>query len=139
MYGMRESQFQRFFRLALQQREITGLALLRLLERRLDNVVYRLGWARTRLQARQLVLHRHVLVDGHTVNIPSYLVKPGQVVQLTETARQIPDVVEMMESTQGVPGWLESQNGRGTILREPERNEMDADIAEQRIVEFYSR
>jgi small subunit ribosomal protein S4 len=139
MYGMREAQFRRFFRLAQKSRELTGLALLKLLERRLDNVVYRLGFARTRFQARQLVNHGHILVDGRRVNIPSYLVQPGQVVALQESARQIPDVRELLENPSYVPEWLERQDGSGRMVREPERREIDQDIEEQLIVEFYSR
>jgi small subunit ribosomal protein S4 len=136
---MREAQFRRFFGLAQKSRELTGLALLKLLERRLDNVVYRLGFARTRFQARQLVSHGHILVDGRRVNIPSFLVQPGQIVALQEKARQIPEVRELLDNPSYVPEWLERQDGAGRMVREPERREMDQDIEEQLIVEFYSR
>jgi small subunit ribosomal protein S4 len=139
MYGMRENQFRRFYLEALRSRGMTGTALLQLLERRLDNVVYRLAFARTRLQARQFVTHRHVKVDGMTVNIPSYLVKPGQEVELEETVRQIPDVAELTEAPPPVPGWLERTANGGRVLRLPEREEMYRDIDERAIVEFYSR
>ncbi len=139
MFGMRENQFHRFYLEALRVRGLTGLVLLRMLERRLDNVVYRLGYARTRLQARQFVSHGLVMVDGQNVNIPSFLTKPGQEVRLKAVALQIPDVRELAEAKPPVPGWLERSNGGGRVLREPERGEMDADIVEQRIVEFYSR
>ncbi|UCC61869.1 MAG: 30S ribosomal protein S4 [Anaerolineae bacterium] len=89
MYGMRERQFRRLYKMAQRAREETGAALLKLLERRLDNVIYRLGFARTRPQARQFVNHGHVLVDERRVDIPSYLVKPGQVVALREVVRKI--------------------------------------------------
>jgi small subunit ribosomal protein S4 len=98
MYGLRENQFRRFFALAQKSRELTGVALLKLLERRLDNVVYRLGLARTRPQARQLVGHGHVLVDDQRVNIASYLVKPGQTISLKESANHVPGVQELLAS-----------------------------------------
>jgi small subunit ribosomal protein S4 len=139
MYGMREKQFRRFFNIAQRSRGLTGLALLQLLERRLDNVVYRLGMARTRPQARQFVNHGHVLVDGRRVNIPSYLVEPGQEIRLHEAAREIPDVKDLIEFRPPVPAWLEIQDGSGRMLREPHREEIDPDINEQLIVEFYSR
>ncbi|HBY93876.1 MAG TPA: 30S ribosomal protein S4 [Chloroflexi bacterium] len=139
MYGMREGQFRRFFAMAQHARGLTGEELLKLLERRLDNVVYRLGFARSRPQARQLVNHRHVWVDGQRVDIPSYLVEPGQVIELKESAREIPDIQELLENPPLVPGWLERQDGTGRVVREPNREEIDQDINEQLIVEFYSR
>src|SRR5690606_12461175 len=136
---MREKQFERFFRMAQKGRGLTGLTLLQLLERRLDNVVYRLGMARTRPQARQFVNHGHVLVDGRRVNIPSYLVRPGQQVTLGEGARQIPDIEDLMQYRPAVPGWLEAYDASGRVVRDPDREEIDPDIQEQLIVEFYSR
>ena len=124
---------------ALQSREPTGLALLKLLERRLDNVIYRLNLARTRPQARQFVSHGHVRVNGQPVNIPSYLVKPGEEVQMEESGLQMPEVQELKEANPPTPGWLEKRDGGGLIVREPNREEIDSDIQEQRIVEFYSR
>ena len=139
MYGLREQQFQRMMELALQSREQTGLALLKLLERRLDNVVYRLDLVRTRPQARQFVNHGLVRVDGKRVDIPSFIVEPGQKIEMKESALEIPDVTELDQNGSSVPGWLEKQNGGGVVLREPNRDEIDPDIQEQRIVEFYSR
>ncbi len=139
MYGMRERQFARFFTIAQRQRGITGVALLRLLERRLDNVVYRLGFARTRLQARQMVTHGHIRVDGGKVNIPSFLVAPGQVVTLSDKAQHIPGMQDMIDNPVNVPGWIEKNGPGGRVLREPDRAEMDQDINETAIVEFYSR
>jgi small subunit ribosomal protein S4 len=139
MYGLHEGQFLRFFKRAQKTRGITGLTLLRLLERRLDNVVYRLGFARTRPQARQFVSHGLIRVDGKRVNIPSYLLNPGQQVELKGSAMEIPDVKDLIENEPPVPGWLEKKDGVGHVLREPERHEMDQDISEQMIVEFYSR
>lgn len=139
MYGLREEQFRRYVDTALQSREQTGLALLKLLERRLDNVVYRLDLARTRPQARQFVTHGHIKVNGQPVNIPSYLVRPGEEIRMEESALEIPDVQELAQTTPTVPGWLEKQDGGGVVVREPNREEIDPDIQEQRIVEFYSR
>jgi small subunit ribosomal protein S4 len=139
MYGLREEQFRRWVETALQSREQTGLALLKLLERRLDNIVYRLGLARTRPQARQFVTHGLVRVDGKRMNIPSYLVQVGQQIEIKESALKIPSVQELVESKPSIPGWLEKRDGGGVMLREPNREEMDPDIEEQRIVEFYSR
>lgn len=139
MYGMHETQFLRFFRIARRQRGITGLTLLRLLERRLDNVIYRLGLARSRPQARQFVSHGLVTVDGKKVNIPSFLVLPGQEIGMKDSALKIPDIIELREAKPPVPGWLEPGDRGGMVLREPNREEIDSDIEEQRIVEFYSR
>ena len=139
MYGLREDQFRRFLGMALKSREQTGLALLKLLERRLDNIIYRLGLARTRPQARQFVTHGLVRVNGKRVNIPSYLAKPGEEIEMKESGLQIPDVQELVEAGQPIPGWLEKRDGGGVVLREPDRAEIDPDIQEQKIVEFYSR
>jgi small subunit ribosomal protein S4 len=139
MYGLREQQFRNLMEIALKSRGQTGLTLLKMLERRLDNVIYRLGFARTRPQARQFVNHGLVKVDGQRVDIPSYLVNPGQQIEMKEAALEIPDVQELTESKVPIPGWLEPKNGGGVVLREPNRDEIDPDIQEQRIVEFYSR
>ena len=139
MYGLREKQFRRFFILAQRSRELTGVALLKLLERRLDNVVYRLGFARSRPQARQFVTHGHVSVDGNPVDIPSYLVSTGETVQISPSLLETPAIQELQESAPPVPGWLEKLGRGGRVLRPPERSEIDQDIVEQRIVEFYSR
>lgn len=139
IYGVRERQFRRFFVMARRSDEPTGIALLKLLERRLDNVVYRLGFARTRPQARQFVTHGHVSVDGRRMRIPSYLVKSEQAVRLGESARRIPDVEALEENPPAVPGWLKRADGEGQVLREPERGEIDPDIDEGLILAFYSR
>jgi small subunit ribosomal protein S4 len=125
MYGMRERQFRRLYKMAQWAREETGVALLKLLEQRLDNVIYRLGSARTRPQARQFVNHGHVLVDERRVDIPSYLVKPGQVVALREVVRQNPDVRDLLRHPPSVPGWLKRQDGIERVVREPKREEID--------------
>ena len=139
MYGIREDQLRRFLEMALQSREQTGLALLKLLERRLDNIVYRLGLARTRPQARQFVTHGLIRVNGKRMNIPSYLVKPGEAIEMKASALEIRDVQELTEGKPPIPGWLEKRDGGGVVLREPNREEIDPDIQERRIVEFYSR
>ena len=139
MYGMRERQFRRFFRIALRTRGKTGEALLILLERRLDNVVYRMGLARTRPQARQFVNHGHVTVNGSKVDIPSYLVKTGDMVEFSPNGRAIPHVEAALEERGPVAPWTEATQFGGRVLREPERAEIDQDINETAIVEFYSR
>lgn len=139
MYGLREQQFRNLMEIALRSRGQTGLTLLKLLERRLDNVIYRLGIARTRPQARQFVNHGLVRVDGQRVDIPSYLVKPGQEIEMKEAALEIPDVRELSQTSPPIPGWLEQRNRGGVVIRDPNRDEIAPDIQEQRIVEFYSR
>jgi small subunit ribosomal protein S4 len=139
MYGMRENQFRRFFDIARNTKGVTGTELLKLLERRLDNVVYRLGFTRTRFQSRQLVVHGHVLVDGRKVDRPSFLVEPGMTISLHANARRIPSVLELIESNIATPTWLERGDGTGRVLRYPERSEMDDHINETAIIEFYSR
>ena len=140
MYGMREKQFRNFYVVASKTKGMSGVELLKMLERRLDNILYRMGWVRTRLQARQIVVHGQVLVDGQKVDRPSFLVKPGMTVSLTPVAQKIPSVADLLESPASVPGWLErGPNATGRVLRDPERAEMDAHINETAIVEFYSR
>ncbi|TAK36534.1 MAG: 30S ribosomal protein S4 [Chloroflexota bacterium] len=141
MYGLLERQFRHLFEQASRGVGVTGTRLLQLLEQRLDNVVYRLGFARTRLMARQMVNHGHVLVDGRKVDVASYRVMPGQTVRLTEAAMKMPVVEELLEDKSAyVPDWLQSTDrGAGRMTRLPERNEMDAHISEELIVEFYSR
>lgn len=140
IYGLRERQFRRYFAEAERREGPPGANLLILLERRLDNVVYRLGWARTRPMARQLVGHGHVRVDGRRVDIPSFLVEPGRRVELTEAAARIPTVAEEMGAGRPLPAWLERDGVRaGRILRLPERAEIDVPVDESRIVGFYSR
>ena len=143
MYGLTEKQFRRYFEMADRKQGVTGENLLQLLERRLDNVVYRLGLARTRSEARQLVLHRHFTVNGRIVNIPSFLVKANDVVALREKSREkkiFQDALEQAER-RGVPGWLEFEASefRGTVRELPGREEITLPINEQLIVEFYSR
>ncbi|WCB92124.1 30S ribosomal protein S4 [Baekduia alba] len=140
-YGVRERQFRRYVEAAERRAGLTGEELLIALERRLDNVIYRLGFASTRAQARQFVGHGHILVDGRRVDIASYAVKPGQVITLRENAPVEPLVREATELTAGVGAWLQTDfDGlSGKVLRLPERREIPSPIEEQLIVEFYSR
>lgn len=142
MYGMLERQFRRFFKMAGQAEGNTGLRLLQLLELRLDNVVYRLGMAKTRSAARQLVNHGHVTVNGNKVDIPSYIVSIGDEISI-KTSTQKKDFVknnaEELKSVK-VPRWLDKNgNFAGKINREPIRDDMDQSIREQLIVELYSK
>lgn len=142
-YGVLERQFRRFFAQAKKSRAATGETLLALLERRLDNVVYRLGFADSRAQARQVVRHGHILVNGHKVDIPSYLVKVGDVIGWREAAKKTEyykTVVEKIEA-KIVPSWLnlDKENMVGRVLSLPTRADIEAKFNENAIVEFYSR
>ena len=143
VYGVHEKQFRLYYTEAERARGITGDALLQALERRLDNVVYRLGMAGSRAQARQLISHRHILVDGRTVNIPSYRVRAGDVIQVRERSRKVEVFAQVAESGSGrnVPGWLEfdSRQLLGRVLAVPDRAQIDSPVEEQPVVEFYSR
>jgi small subunit ribosomal protein S4 len=140
-YGVREKQFRRYVERAERRGGRSGDELLIALERRLDNVVYRLGFASTRAQARQFVGHGHILVDGRRVDIASYSVRPGEVITLKDKAPVEPLVREATELTSGVGAWLQTDfDGlTGKVLRIPERREIPSPIEEQLIVEFYSR
>ncbi|HET6933547.1 MAG TPA: 30S ribosomal protein S4 [Candidatus Angelobacter sp.] len=138
-YGITESMLRRYFAEAQRMAGPTGLNLLQLLERRLDNVIYRLGFARTRPMARQIVGHGHILVNRRHVNIPSYRVKPGDQIELTDSAKEIPLVKEEMEARPLNASWLERDGTSGRIRSLPERRDSDADIREDLIVEFYAR
>lgn len=140
LYGVLERQFRRNFEQAAKVREATGEALLQLLETRLDNVVYRLGFTLSRGIARQLVTHGHILVDGKKVNIPSYRVRSGEIISLAPKGLKISQVKTALEEKDRViPGWLERKAAVGKVVRLPKREEIDASINEQLIVEFYSR
>ncbi|ADU31505.1 30S ribosomal protein S4 [Evansella cellulosilytica] len=141
MYGMNERQFRKLFDQAGKIQGIHGENFMILLESRLDNLVYRLGLARTRRQARQLVNHGHVTVDGGRVDIASYRVKPGQVIGLREKSRNLDAVKNAVEVNDFVPAYLDFNADalEGTFTRLPERSELPAEITEQLIVEFYSR
>ena len=143
IYGLMENQFHSTFTEAERVKGVTGQNLLSLLERRLDSTIYRLGLARTRSEARQLVRHRHFSVNGHTVNIPSFLVNPGDKIQVREHNRQKAVFTSSVEaaSRRGTPEWLELDPAslEGTIKSAPNREEITLPIQEQLIVEFYSR
>lgn len=141
IYGVLEKQFRKYVTQAQKKKENTSEALLQLLETRLDNVVYRFGFVPTRYAARQLVSHAHILVDDKKVNIPSYNLKPGQVISLKPKSTNIPIVKKTLEATKKdpLPGWLEKKATAGKIKRLPEREEIGEDINDQLIVEYYSR
>ena len=143
MYGILERQFRRYFQEADRRRGNTGANLLFLLESRLDNVVYRMGFASTRAEARQLVSHRAIYVNGKSVNIPSYLVKAGDVLTVREKSKKQNRVVEALElaAQVGYPAWVEvsAEKAEGIFKKTPDRDEFAADINESLIVELYSR
>ncbi|MBW1971357.1 MAG: 30S ribosomal protein S4 [Deltaproteobacteria bacterium] len=143
MYGLLELQFRRYFEKAERMRGVTGENLLILLERRLDNMVYRMGFASSRNEARQLVRHNHFLVNKKKVNIPSYLVKPGDVIEVKEKSRKLKRIQESLEAIErrGVPQWIEvdKEAFRGVVKNLPSRDELTIPIQEQLIVELYSK
>lgn len=143
-YGMLETQFRNTFEKASQMRGVTGDNLVKLLERRFDNVVYRLNIAPSRKAARQLILHGHVQVNSKSVNIPSYLLNPGDVIQLKDSSRKLEVVHESLKKTRGdtgVPSWLSLNKAEltGTFLVVPERADIPLNANEQLIVELYSK
>lgn len=141
MYGLNERQFRRTFDEAGRMKGVHGENFMILLESRLDNLVYRLGLARTRRQARQLVNHGHITVNGKRVDIPSYRVKPGNVIGVKEKSRNLSIVKEALEVNNFVPEYLSFDENKleGTYTRLPERSELPAEITEALIVEFYSK
>ena len=143
LYGILENQFRNIFKEADRQKGITGEILLSLLERRLDNAVYRLGFTNSRNEARQLVMHSHFLVNQTKVNIPSYLVKPGDVIQLREKSKKVVRILEALEGVarRGVPQWLEldKEQLRGSVKGSPTREDITLPIQEKLIVELYSK
>lgn len=141
MYGVNERQFRKTFGLAKKSNEVTGTRFLVLLESRLDNIVYRMGIARTRDAARQLVNHGHITVDGKKVDIPSYSVKPGQTIALKETSKNLKVVKESLEILQTIPAYVtfDKEKMEGSYVRLPERSELSPEINESLIVEYYNR
>ena len=143
MYGILENQFRNVFKEADRQKGITGEILLSLLERRLDNIIYRLGFANSRNEARQLVLHRHFLVNQSTVSIPSYLVRPGDVIELREKSKKVVRILESLEGVarRGVPQWLELDKDqmKGSVKGLPNREDITIPIQEKLIVELFSK
>lgn len=143
MYGLMERQFRRYFTLAERSRSVTGETLLLLLEQRLDNMVYRMGFATSRAEARQLVRHGHFLVEGKKVDIPSYLVRPGQTVSVRERSRTVTRILEALEQAErrGVPDWLEIQREAfsARVRALPTRADLTMPINEKLVVELYSK
>jgi small subunit ribosomal protein S4 len=143
MYGLLEKQFRNLFAKADNMVGETGTNMMQLLERRLDNVVYRIGFAPSRPSARQLVSHAHFLVNGKKVNIPSFLVKPGDVIEVREKSRKMDIILEAMRRIKGDVdlGWLELDKAkmRGTFTAVPDRDEMNLTVNEQLVVELYSK
>ncbi len=143
IYGVLEKPFRNYYAKAKQMEGMTGENLMRLLESRLDNVMFRMGFARTRKEARQIVDHKHVLVNGKQVNIPSYLVKAGDTIEIKENKKGSQRYKEILEVTAGnmVPEWLDvdSENLKGTVKELPAREAIDVPVDEMLIVELYSK
>ena len=143
VYGILERQFRRYYEVSLKRRGVTGLNLLQILESRLDNVVYRLGYAESRAEARLLVTHGHFMVNGRRTDVPSMLLSGGDKLNVREGSRkrtffkELPDLAE----NKNIPDWLtrDIKDLSGTVVRLPERSEIDANLQEQLIVEYYSR
>lgn len=140
MYGVSEKQFRRLFKIAKKSKDVTGLAFMHILESRLDNVVYRLGFARTRKGARQIVSHNHILLNGQRANIPSMLVKIDDVVSI-KPGHELKVIKESLEANKNSCAWVEVDADKlsGKLIRFPERNELPKDINEAQIVEYYNR
>lgn len=142
-YGVLESQFRKYFEMAAKTKGITGENLLKILETRLDNIVYRLGFARSRAEARQLVRHGHFSVNGRKVNIPSYILKPNDMIQVREGSKDDEIFKEVLEATGSkvVPAWLsaDQEKLRGTVVSIPAREDVDLNVQEHMIVELYSK
>ena len=143
IYGVLEKQFRRYYYRAEKQKGITGTNLLILLECRLDNIIYRMGFAASRDQARQLIRHNHFMVGNRKVNIPSYQAKVGDIVQIRERSRKVASILEAMETVvrRGIPSWIEldKENFRGTLSAIPNREDLTMPIQENLIIELYSK
>lgn len=141
MYGVNERQFRRLFMIALREDEVTGYAFMKLLESRLDNLVFRMGLARTRRAARQLVNHGHIEVNGKKVDIPSYLCHVGDVISVKENSRGLKVIKESLDANATKVAWVEydAEKFQGKYVREAQRNELPKDIVESQIVEYYNR
>ena len=141
MYGLTEKQFRKVFDKASKMKGIAGDNMLFLLESRIDNLVYRMGMARTRRSARQIVNHGHILVNGKKVNIPSYTCKPGDIISVKENSMNHPAIIDAVELKLSTPAYVEfdSKKLTGKFVRLPDRSELSQDINEQLIVEFYNR
>lgn len=142
-YGVLENQFHQYYEMATKMAGKTGDNLLILLETRLDNVVYRCGWASSRAEARQLVVHGHFTVNGKKVDIPSYLTKPGEMISIKDSSRQSEKIKAVIESnaSRPVPKWLDvdAQNAQAKVVAQPTREEIDLEVDETLIVELYSK
>ncbi|MBR2404662.1 MAG: 30S ribosomal protein S4 [Clostridia bacterium] len=142
-YGVLEGQFAHYYELAEKKAGVTGENLLQILESRLDNVVYRLGFGLSRAEARQLVVHGHFLVNGKKVDIPSYLVKEGDVITIKETSRSLPKIKAIIEATEGrnIPEWLDLDRNtlQGKVVTLAKRSDIDLEVEEHLIVELYSK
>jgi small subunit ribosomal protein S4 len=142
-YGLQEKQFRRYFANAESKKGVTGEVLFQLIESRLDSVVYRMGFAPNRRRARQMVSHGHIYVNGKKVNIPSYTVSVGDVIEVRESSREIPEVIDSIARSEhrGIPAWVEvdTANLKGKFLRIPSRDEIQLPVQEQLIVELYSK
>ena len=140
-YGVNERQFRRLFNLATASKEVTGTAFIKILESRLDNLVYRMGFAKTRRGARQLVNHGHITVNGLKVDIPSYLCKVNDVIAVAENDRNLKVVNEALESVSSFVGFVkvDKEKKEGTFVREPERKEVAQDINEAQVIEYYNK
>ncbi len=143
IYGALEGQFRRYYYQAEKEKGITGTNLLLLLECRLDNIVYRMGFSSSRKQARQLVRQNHFLVNGGKVNIPSYQVKPGDIIEVKESSRKVKIILDALETVvrRGIPSWIdiEKEKFRGTLTAIPNREDLTMPIQEQLIIELYSK
>lgn len=143
IYGVLEKPFRNLYARAEQQKGLTGPNLMILLELRLDNIIFRLGFARTRREARQIVDHKHVLVNGKCVNIPSYTVKPGDKIEIKEKCKSLQRYKDIIAATEGqlVPGWLtaDRENLTGEVVEKPSREQIDVPVNETLIVELYSK
>ncbi len=140
-YGVNERQFRRLFNLATASKEVTGTAFIKILESRLDNLVYRMGFAKTRRGARQLVNHGHITVNGLKVDIPSYLCKVNDVIAVAENDRNLKVVNEALESVSSFVGFVkvDKEKKEGIFVREPERKEVAQDINEAQVIEYYNK
>ena len=140
VYGVQEKQFYKLYEEATRKEGVTGVLLLQYLERRLDNVIYRLGFGSTRRQARQIVSHGHILINGKRVDIASYRVKQGDVITVKENSKEL-SVIKESVGQKTVPGWLSLEEGTltGKVLENPGRDAVDFEIDEAMIIEFYSR
>lgn len=142
-YGILEGQFHHYFEMAERKQGVTGENLLRILESRLDNVVYRLGWASSRAEARQLVVHGHFMVNGKKVDIPSYLLRAGEVIAVSAKSKESTKVQTVLEANSGrpVPAWLDLNREalEAKVVNLPAREDIDTPVEEQLIVEFYSK